>query len=101
VLSCPTLRGGFYRKDEFRYDPDSDSFVCPARKKLEAYTKSLLRGLKKINYANRMACRDCPLRLKCAGHTFRSVARMENEAVDKTMDEPGRVPDARPGEGSG
>jgi len=32
----PSVRGGFCRKDEFRYDPDSDSFVCPAGKKLEA-----------------------------------------------------------------
>jgi transposase len=32
----PSVRGGFYRKDEFRYDTDSDSFVCPAGKTLEA-----------------------------------------------------------------
>ena len=38
-------------------------------------------GLKKINYANRAACRDCPLRSRCTGNQFRSVSRMENEAV--------------------
>jgi hypothetical protein len=77
----PSVRGGFYRKDEFRYDPDSDSFLCPAGKKLEIYTTSLLRGLKKTNYANRAACRDCPLRAQCTGNSFRSVSRLENEAV--------------------
>ena len=40
-----------FRKDEFRYDPASDSFTCPAGQQLAPYTSSLLRGLKRINYA--------------------------------------------------
>src|ERR1700744_2034636 len=31
--------------------------------------------------SNRAACRDCPLRSQCTGNQFRSVSRMENEAV--------------------
>jgi transposase len=77
----PSVQAGFYRKDEFRYDPDTDSLVCPAGQRLTPYSSSLLRGLKKINYANRAACRDCPLRSQCTGNQFRSVSRMENEAV--------------------
>ena len=53
----------------------------PAGQRLQPYTSSLLRGLKKINYANRVACRDCPLRPRCTGNQFRSVSRLENEAV--------------------
>ena len=26
----PAVRNGFFRKDEFRYDPDRDVYVCPA-----------------------------------------------------------------------
>ena len=26
----PSVRAGLFRKDEFRYDPTSDSFLCPA-----------------------------------------------------------------------
>ncbi len=37
--------------------------------------------MKKINYANRKACRDCPLRSRCTGNQFRTVSRLENEAV--------------------
>ena len=86
-----------------------------------------MRGLKKINYRNSQACRDCAIRSQCTGNQFRSVSRLENEAVldrmqariaqrpnildqrretvehpfwhDQAMDEPGRVLDAWSGEG--
>ena len=58
----PSVRAGLFRKDEFRYDPTSDSFLCPAGQHLHPYSSSLLRGLKKINYRN-------------------TVSRLENEAV--------------------
>jgi transposase len=42
-----------------------------------------LRGLKKIDYGNRRACRDCPLRGRCT-NTYRAVSRLENEhALDR------------------
>jgi DNA integrity scanning protein DisA with diadenylate cyclase activity len=40
-----------------------------------------MRGLKKINYCNRQACRDCTIRSQCTGNQFRYVSRLENEAV--------------------
>jgi hypothetical protein len=110
-----------------RYEPTSDSFLCPAGQRLHPYSSSLMRGLKKINYRNSQACRDCAIRSQCTGNQFRSVSRLENEAVlenagphsaaprhprqtqrdrrtpirlDQTMDEPGCVSDARVGEGS-
>ncbi len=77
----PSVRAGFFRKDEFKYDPETDSFTCPAGQRLTPYSSSALRQLKKINYANRKACRDCPLRARCTGNQFRTVSRLENEAV--------------------
>jgi hypothetical protein len=77
----PSVNAGLYRKDEFRYDEASDSYVCPAGQRLDAYTSSLQRGLKKINYTNKLACGDCTIRSRCTGGRFRSVSRMENEAV--------------------
>ena len=47
----PSVRAGLFRKDEFRYDPTSDSFLCPAGQRLHPYSSSLMRGLKKINYS--------------------------------------------------
>ena len=77
----PSVREGLFRKDEFKYDAETDSMICPAGQRLHPYTSSLMRGLKKINYANRAACRDCPLRPRCTKNQFRSVSRLENEAV--------------------
>jgi transposase/IS5 family transposase len=77
----PAVRAGLFRKDEFRYDPTSDSFLCPAGQRLHPYSSSLMRGLKKINYRNSQACRDCAIRSQCTGNQFRSVSRLENEAV--------------------
>jgi transposase/IS5 family transposase len=77
----PSVRAGFFRKDEFKYDPETDSFTCPAGQRLAPYSSSALRQLKKINYANRKACRDCPLRARCTDNLFRTVSRLENEAV--------------------
>jgi len=77
----PAVSAGFFRKDEFQYDPESDTMLCPGGQRLQPYSSSFLRGLKKINYANRQACRDCPLRSRCTKNSFRSVSRLENEAV--------------------
>jgi transposase len=77
----PSVRAGLFRKDEFRYDADSDSYVCPAGQRLHTYSSSLLRGLKKINYVNKLACDDCAIRARCTRGPFRTVSRLENEAV--------------------
>jgi hypothetical protein len=83
----PSVKAGYFRKDEFRYEPDSDSYVCPAGQRLHRYSSSLLRGLKKINYVNKLACDDCKIRLQCTGGKFRTVSRLENEAVLDRMQE--------------
>lgn len=77
----PSVREGLFRKDEFTYEAETDSMICPAGQRLHPYSSSMLRGLKKINYANRAACPDCVLRPRCTGNRFRSVSRLENEAV--------------------
>jgi hypothetical protein len=48
----PSVRAGLFRKDEFSYDPTSDSFLCLAGRRLHPHSSSLMRGLKKINYRN-------------------------------------------------
>ena len=37
--------------------------------------------MKKINYVNKLACDDCSIRSRCTAGTFRTVSRLENEAV--------------------
>ncbi len=40
-----------------------------------------MRGLKKTNYVNKLACESCALRGRCTAGKFRAVSRLENEAV--------------------
>jgi len=77
----PSVKAGLFRKDEFQYDAATDSYVCPAGQHLHPYSSALLRGLKKINYVNKLACDDCSIRSRCTAGTFRTVSRLENEAV--------------------
>ncbi len=75
-----SVREGFFAKDEFRYDPAADVYVCPAGERLRRKYESKSRALTKIDYSNRSACLACALRPRCT-NTFRRVSRLENEAV--------------------
>ena len=75
-----SVREGFFRKDEFRYDPERDVYVCPAGQTLSPNHEGKLRDLKKIDYSNPATCPVCPLRPRCTTN-LRRVSRLENEAV--------------------
>ena len=75
-----SVRNGFFRKDEFRYDPDQDVYICPAGETLSPNHEGKSRDLKKIDYSNPAACPACPLRSRCTTDR-RRVSRLENEAV--------------------
>jgi len=75
-----SVRNGLFRKDEFRYDPDQDVYICPAGEALSPNHEGKLRDLKKIDYSNPAACPACPLRSRCTTN-LRRVSRLENEAV--------------------
>jgi transposase len=82
----PAVRNGIFRKDEFRYDPDQDVYVCPAGEVLSPHHVGKSRDLKKIDYSNPAACPACPLRERCTTNV-RRVSRLENEAVLDRMAE--------------
>ncbi len=74
---------GFFRKDEFRYDAEQDAYICPGGHELKPIREGRLRDMKKTDYANATACRDCPLRPRCTNN-YRAVSRLENEdALDR------------------
>jgi len=77
----PAVRAGLFRKDEFQYDEDTNSYVCPSGQRLAFYSSSLQRALTRFHYANKQACSACPLRERCTKSSFRMVSRLENEAV--------------------
>jgi transposase len=83
----PSVRAGLFRKDEFSYDADSDSYTCPAGQRLHSHASSMERDLKRTHYANKAICGDCMIRSRCTAGQFRVVTRLENEAVLDRMQE--------------
>ena len=79
-----SVSNGFFRKDEFRYDPERDAYVCPGGHELKPYRLGKLREMTKTDYANKQACRDCPLRPRCTDASYRGVSRLQHEdALDR------------------
>jgi IS5 family transposase len=79
-----SVSNGFFRKDEFRYDPERDAYTCPGGQELKPYRHGKLREMTKTDYANKQACRDCPLRPRCTDASYRGVSRLEHEgALDR------------------
>ena len=83
---CPDRKGssvsnGFFRKDEFRYDPDRDAYFCPGGHELKPFRYGKLREMAKVDYANKAACRTCPLRRRCTDAGYRAVSRLGHEAA--------------------
>ncbi len=71
---------GFFSKEQFRYDPGKDIYLCPADQVLSPRHFDKSRDNVKIDYVNRNACKACSLRERCT-KSFRRVSRLENEAV--------------------
>ena len=117
-----SVREGFFRKDEFRYDAERDAYVCPAGTLLTPIRHGRLRDLEKVDYGNPKACRACPAtramherRALCSPPRKRGRARPhgrapQSEARDsrppprsrrasirqhQAVDVSGRLPDAR------
>jgi hypothetical protein len=83
----------FFRKNEFRYDVAQDAYVCPGRHEPKPIRQGRLRDMRKVDYANARACRDCPLRPRCTNN-YRAVSRLENEdALERMAAMLGQRPD--------
>jgi transposase/IS5 family transposase len=79
-----SVSNGFFRKDEFSYDPERDVHTCPAGHEMKPIRQGKLREMAKTDYANKEACRDCPLRPRCTDADYRAVSRLEHEdALDR------------------
>jgi hypothetical protein len=80
------VTNGFFRKDEFRYDAAQDAYVCPGGHELKPIRQGRLRDMRKVDYPNASACRDCSLRERCT-NSYRAVSRLENEDALDRMEE--------------
>jgi IS5 family transposase len=79
-----SVSNGFFRKDEFSYDPERDAYACPGGHELRPLRHGKLREMTKVDYGAPAACRDCPLRPRCTHADYRAVSRLEHEdALDR------------------
>jgi transposase len=62
----------YFRRDQFSYDRESDSWRCPAGETLSLYKTS--RTQEKKEYTSK-ACRTCPLRPQCTKAAQRVIVR--------------------------
>jgi transposase len=86
-VRSPTMSKGHFGKSLFRYDETTDTYACPGDHRLRPAYFHDLPGGKRIQYANRAACRSCPLRSRCTTDTHRRISRYANEAVMDRMAE--------------
>jgi len=80
-LRGSAVKNGFFTKEQFNYDADTDVLVCPGGQKLEPKYKSKVRDNDTVIFVNRAACKACALRARCTNAAFRKVIRYAKEAI--------------------
>jgi transposase len=71
---------GRFGKQDFVYQPETDTYRCPAGEMLKYYYTKEEKGQKfRMYWTN--ACKTCPLKAKCTPGKERRVSRWEHEAV--------------------
>ena len=86
---------GFFSKDQFRYDTDADTYLCPGGAALtRARSRPVRNDVRLFDYGNAAACKSCAIKARCTDAASRKVTRYENEAV---LDQMAKRLVARPG----
>ena len=86
---------GLFAKEDFRYDPSADVYVCPVGHRLRP--RRFHRRRQMTDYvADKKVCAHCPLRAACTqSKTGRSVARHDREADLEVALAFARLPEAQ------
>ena len=87
---------GRFDKTDFVYNPDDDSYTCPAGQRLTYHMTSELDGKNMRSYWTN-ACVECPIKSKCTTGKERRVRRWEHEAIlervqQRLDDDPSKIP---------
>lgn len=72
----------YFSRDKFTYDPENDSWHCPAGETLSLYKTSHTQ--KKKEYTSK-ACGDCALKPQCTGKARRVIVRDFYEDAREAM----------------
>ena len=84
-LTSGAKAGGRFGKQDFVYDPPSDTYRCPAGETMTRRFSSLEHSMTLHGYAT-PACRSrCTIRANCTASTERRIKRWEHEEVIDAM----------------
>jgi len=76
--------GSFFGREQFRYESETDTYLCPENKTLKR--KQLSRKDKAIYYAaDKTDCCACPIKARCTQAPQRLVTRLLDEEALKRM----------------
>jgi len=82
-----------FNRDKFKYDTQSNTYTCPAGNELPQVRTRKRDGYKV--YANRAACKDCPVKAQCTkSQTLREIERSPyQENIDRAAQNAKENPD--------
>lgn len=80
-LRGSAVTNGFFTKEQFQYDADTNTLICPGGEMLAPKYKSKIRDNDAVIFVNLSACKACDLRAQCTNAAFRKVMRYANEAI--------------------
>jgi transposase len=84
----PKLKKELFTKDDFTYDPLTDTYKCPAGEHLTHRCTTTERKRVKMRYYRTAACKTCEVRSRCTeSKRGRLIKRLIDEAVLERMAE--------------
>ena len=82
----PKLKKALFTKDDFRYDPTNDVYVCPEGKHLTLRGITTERKKVRMRYYKTAACKTCKVRARCTeNNRGRIIKRLVGEEVLERM----------------
>ena len=86
-LTSGAKADGRFGKQDFVYDPEDDSYRCPAGQRLVRHMTSVEKGQTLHRYWDQASCGHCAIKAQCTLSKMRRITRWEHEAVIEAMQE--------------
>lgn len=85
AITSSGRKAGKFTKQDFRYLPETDEYLCPSGERLYWHFTTKESGRFLRSYWNRAACRSCAIKEQCSPSPERRVRRWEHESVLEAM----------------
>jgi hypothetical protein len=72
---------GRWGKEDFTYEPETDTYRCPAGQQLQNRMTQIEAGKQLFFYFNQKACKACTVRARCTTGKDKRIRRWEEEHV--------------------